>query len=242
MEFIPTTTWFFREPSALMTGIKLLKENPTITELAVVGCSTGEQPYSIQALIQSALKRSNITIDSFDKNWMVLETAKKATYTLDHQVLRNIYSKMLIKNLLSPQSIDRYTPFTLPDRIRTVVDFKLHDISHEPLDKQYPLIYCSNMLYYSLSPHNSPQHPKLESILWNLSQSLTENGYLITDQASAQESYPARDWIKKYQDYLKINPYFREVPELCIPKHQFTYYPKKVLFLAELAGVFVKKL
>lgn len=80
-EVVPGTTFFFREPSSLKTVVERLapKFGPQVT-IASVGCSTGEEVYSL--LLEARLNgwESNFNVDGYDYREDRLMVARSGKY------------------------------------------------------------------------------------------------------------------------------------------------------------------
>jgi chemotaxis methyl-accepting protein methylase len=237
---IPSTTWLFRDPSSLMTGVKLVRENRDINKVAVIGCATGEQVYSLQTLFNTAAKRDDITIDGYDTKTSVLETAKKATYHPTWKHLRNKQLRILVEKLFGG-NVGSNTNIIIPEPYRQGITFKYHDIRFDPLPTLYSLIYCSNLLSYFPEGTNPFHQPTLKTILWNISQSLDQQGILITEPPP-QAANIAGHSVSTYLTYMESNPYFRSAPHIVVPIYEFITFPKRERFLAEETKAYIKKI
>jgi chemotaxis methyl-accepting protein methylase len=139
-----------------------------------MGCSTGEEPYSIAILIQRHLKirtkRFKIHIDAADIDTTALEFAKKGIYT------RNRFGNLdpkIIRAFFVPVK-DGYKVCGL---IRRMVNFQHQDIlKFKSLNTIFDLILCRNMLiYFSKKNHFQAYN--------YFSRHLSPGGYLVLGKA-----------------------------------------------------------
>lgn len=79
-----TTTYFFRNRPALALLLQLLDQTPigSTVNLAVAGCSTGAEVYSISYVVRCARPDLTLNISAFDISEEVLQIAEAATYPL----------------------------------------------------------------------------------------------------------------------------------------------------------------
>ncbi|MGG6264830.1 CheR family methyltransferase [Leptolyngbya sp. AN03gr2] len=139
-------TWFFRdrEPFAYLKQW-IQNEWKPITKLRVLSapCSTGEEPYSIAiTLVETGLSTEQFRIDAIDISQIVLEKAKKATYS------KRSFRGNAPANLAYFEKTGEQ--YQLRSHIRNTVQFVRENLV-EPrfvLDRQYDVIFCRNLLIY----------------------------------------------------------------------------------------------
>jgi len=144
-----------------------------------VGCSRGEEAYSIAILIKEIFGKEAETTNTFiiatDIDSEALAYAEKAVYKSEalHEVKKGYLDKYFIK-----ESDDRYI---LKDEIKSMVTFACHDATRcEPpktgIFSDYHLILCRNLLIYFM-PETQ------QKILNSFSASLLSGGYLVLGEA-----------------------------------------------------------
>ncbi len=133
-----------------------------------VGCSHGEEPYSLAILVHEHLGAArhgwDVQIQATDIDDLVLAQAKSGEYDW-HQVAA-----------LEPARRERY--FVHEDRwrlvpeIRRMVRFHRRDILMDPPEEQYDFILCRNLLIYF-------DRPGQEAVLERFARCLRPGGYLV---------------------------------------------------------------
>jgi chemotaxis protein methyltransferase CheR len=143
-----------------------------------VGCATGEEPYSVAAVLQEFLSDVSdwqITILGTDINQRAIDAARQATY------------RQWSFRHTPPGFITRYfTPldessFQLIEPIRKMVTLRQHNIMNGAPLFGVDIIFCRNMLMYFSK--NAAQ--KAEQTLYH---SLAPGGWLLLGQAEALHS------------------------------------------------------
>ena len=127
-----------------------------------VGCSTGQEVYSVLILLNELNLLNRARIVGTDLNTDVLDTAKKGVYRFreidefienynsvmmnnnDNDIYKNVpYSKYI--NISRRKNLIKIKPFLL-----NKVEFVKHDIIQDGniFDKKFDLIFCRNVLIY----------------------------------------------------------------------------------------------
>lgn len=142
--------------------------------LASVGCSTGEEPYSLATTLHEFLPdfdRWDITIIGLDINAQALEQARRAVYRL--WSFRNTNETFLRRYF--NQHRDQYE---LRADIRQMVTFMRGNIINPPQLPRFDVIFCRNILLY----FTAEQVRQAEENLWRC---LNNDGWLILGSAEA---------------------------------------------------------
>lgn len=169
-------TGFFRDGEAFESLdkevlAKIVESNKTDKEIRlwVVGCSTGQEVYSIAILLKEQLyrfkKEIRIKIFATDIDQRAIDKASKGVYSapITEEIPANLLSKYFI------QMDDKYT---VKKELREMVIFAKHDISRDPPFNNIDLASCRNLLIYI--------EPALqEKILSFIHFSLNEDGCLF---------------------------------------------------------------
>ncbi|MYL27196.1 MULTISPECIES: chemotaxis protein CheB [Halomonadaceae] len=153
-ELLIGVTGFFRDPSVWEymgnTVLPQLLENDRANgklRAWVVGCSTGEEAYSLAMLFHEALARQGnghrigIQIFASDLSPEAIATARRGEYPLS------------ISEEVSSQRLARYftahdTHYQIKPSIRDMVMFAQHDVVLDPPFTRLDLIVCRNLLIY----------------------------------------------------------------------------------------------
>jgi chemotaxis methyl-accepting protein methylase len=238
---IPSTSWLFRDESTLKTGVELVQNNKAISKVAVVGCATGEQVYSLQTLFHNNAQRTDIEIDGYDAKISVLDKAREAEYHPAWKHFRTRERREMLEKFFGVKYTGENSTVFIPEKYQQGITFNYHDIRVGPLPTIYDLIFCSNLLSY-FAVGTDPRHqPTLTTILYNLSQSLDEQGVLLTEPPPEAARIPGSA-VNTYLKTMDINPYFRSAPQLVVPIYEFIEFPRRERFLAEETRAYVKKI
>jgi len=119
----------------------------TAIRIWVVGCSTGEEAYSIGILLQehmSKLERTfKVQIFATDIDSRTIEQARKGVYTAG------------ISDDIPPERLERFfihnpelNTYSIQKNIRDMVIFSEHDVIKDPPFSKLDLISCRNLLIY----------------------------------------------------------------------------------------------
>jgi len=109
-----------------------------------IGCSYGQEPYSIAITIKEnhpyLFPHTRILATDISKD--VIERAKKGIYT-DFEVNRGVPD--YIKNKYFTKIDNEYK---LDEKIKSIVEFKIHNLIHDPYPYGFDIILCRNVLIY----------------------------------------------------------------------------------------------
>ena len=155
-EFLVGVTNFFRDLpawNALDDGIieKLFADGDQNEPVKVwsVGCSTGEEAYSIAILMDDFRQRSGTRRDfrvfATDVNEHAIRSAREGIYPIS--LIDEIPDRFRTADYVSVQS----GTFSIPDPIRHRVLFSKHNVLEDPPYINTDLVICRNLLIY-LSP------------------------------------------------------------------------------------------
>ena len=136
------------------------------------GCSSGEEPYTIGALLREQLKnvdRYDIRILATDLSMRVLQKAKEATYPADafNEMPPQLLQKYFTPTNSSPRA------YRVNDNVRKLVTFaRLNLLESWPMKGPFDVIFCRNvMIYFDL-----PTRDRLVNRYYDL---LAPGGYLF---------------------------------------------------------------
>ncbi|MBI4438920.1 hypothetical protein HY640_03240 [Candidatus Woesearchaeota archaeon] len=196
----------------------LLQFHPNQPKAASVGCSTGEEAYS---LILSGWK-PGLTVVGYDTNQERLATARTGEYKIyqdkfyrradipDKEIFKSSLARLCSVGgdfTVNDVEEDRYV-VTIGKQAKSRARFLEHDILSGPLPEKYQMIFIMNLLmYFSEQGANTA--------LWNLWESLEPNGLVVPSYG--------------YEQRAQLNPQsfgFIELPirpEPTIPSQETTY-------------------
>lgn len=151
-DILINVTRFFRDPEtfeALKTSLlpKLFKNRSPHEPLRiwVVGCSTGEEAYSIAIILaelaEATGNRLPVQVFATDLNGACIDKARAGVYPLS------------IAHDISPQRLEKFFAevdgrYRVNKRIRDMCVFARHNVLTDPPFSQMDLISCRNMLIY----------------------------------------------------------------------------------------------
>ena len=180
-------TRFYRNPESLSLVSKYLEQRlsntgakNTALNIWSVGCSSGEEPYTLAILCQEAITKSHRQISygitATDISLPVLEKARKGIYN----------ERRLLD--LKPSLIDQYfetvddSTYMVKNQVKKKVCFSMAnmiEIEKNPL-RNMDIIYCQNVLIYF-------RKDRKYIILNNLVERLAPGGLLIIGQGEATD-------------------------------------------------------
>ena len=167
-------TYFFREPLHFSLLLDLLPAiNQSVIRICSAATSSGCEAYSIAMLLnmynRTAEKPVYYQIDAFDINPDVIETACRGVFS--QNALRDDGSCFNYITDLYLRQKD-YKIF-VEQELRNNINFFVHNLLNELRYDYYDVIFFRNAFIYILPDYR-------ERVLTNLSNSLKENGFLIT--------------------------------------------------------------
>lgn len=176
-------TYFFRDPAQIEFIKKDIVKRVNKKHKVVVwslGCSSGEEPYTVAILCDELGISDKVKIYGFDINTEVLEKAKNGVYSdWSFRGVENHYINNYFKKLES-------NSFKLDEKITQKVDFHNFNIKKDLFNLDFfkniekpDIVLCRNILMYF-------EEKEFISISNQIAQLLNHNGYVIT---SAQETY-----------------------------------------------------
>ncbi len=140
-------TSFFRDADAFeKLKIELaqrFKNKEDIIRIWVVGCSTGEEAYSIAMLIDELFEGQceNVNIFATDLDEDAISIARAGTYSASS--VENL-SNLRIQTYFNQEK----ETYQVKKRIRNMVVFSVHDVTRDPPFSKIDLVLCRNLLIY----------------------------------------------------------------------------------------------
>lgn len=146
MDFITiNVTEFFRNPDLFDELTKKIKTEilPNNKALKVwsAACSNGSEPYSLAMILDSLEPSGKCKITATDLDNTILNRAKAGEY--QESEIRNIKSEYIKKYFIKQN--DKYI---INSKIRSMVNFKKHDLILDDYDKGFDIIVCRNVVIY----------------------------------------------------------------------------------------------
>lgn len=173
---------FFRNPSTfskLTTDIfpylmfKSANEGRPVLDIWSVGCSSGEEPYTLAILMldtfSEELEKTAVSIQATDIDERILEIAREAAY--EPERLKDV--PPLLKERYFETCNGRFRPVR---QVREMVRFRQCDLLHENSFIVSDLILCRNVLIYL-------ERVEQERILHLFADALRPGGVLVLGKA-----------------------------------------------------------
>ena len=240
-EFLIGVTKFFRDNASFEVIEKRVipeivkksfKERQNIKAWSV-GCSSGEEAYSVAILFEEAMERLEMPVPykvfATDIDGQAIDAGSKGVYKKD--IISDIP-----KAILEKYFINKKEAFQIIPEIRKNIIFSKHNILQNPPFNKMDLISCRNMLIYL---NNKAQ----KKTLANLRFALKRHGFLFLGSSeslgSIQRSFEQIDRKAKiYKNIDTSSRVFRNKEEL----EMYTFFPKKTkkgATLKEKFGYFI---
>ena len=195
------TTSFFRNPEVFAginnSIIPYLSSYPHI-RIWCVGCSTGNEPYSLSILLKEAGLLEKSQIYATDINPFVIEAAKNGLFSLSS----------LEDGIINYRKFGGTSNFTnyfhlkkqyikIKDELRNNILFFQHSLLETGLINEFQLILCRNVLIYF--------NPSLQkNVLRYLSMSLSDTGFLILGTSEGMLQNGGYEYFSKYDEKYKF--------------------------------------
>jgi len=142
--FRDPNVWSFVTDSILPKILQTSKENKVI-RIWSVGCSKGEEPYSVAIMLAETLKddlaKYNIRIYATDIDESALKIARNGTYILDQL-------SELPDHIKEKYFIHHGDLFTISNEIKRMLIFSRHNLVSDPPISNIDLLLCRNVLIY----------------------------------------------------------------------------------------------
>ena len=161
----------------IFTG-DLLEAKSRPFNVAVAGCSTGQEVWSY-ALLCASNQFSDFKVDGYDLYEERLKVGRKGVYPAiwNYQQLF-VEDKRIAPGLISVVQGTDTREMRFADSVRARVGFRQHDFSISPFPVPYDLIIATNVLYQK-------QEGGKKNALLNLLRSLKQGGILVHNDSDA---------------------------------------------------------
>ncbi len=137
---------FFRTPekfSKLETDVipDLLKRSPKLN-IWSAGCSIGAEPYSLSIIMKEMTPNVRHRILASDLDIEILAKAKRGVYTENE--LKSIKPERKKKYF----DVVEGSKYAVKQEIKSVIEFKRHNLLKDPFETGFDLILCRNVVIY----------------------------------------------------------------------------------------------
>lgn len=134
-----------------------------------LGCSSGEEPYSLALILAEHFAREMekipVIIDATDVDTAILQRAEKAVYSHDRLLETPL-------NYIQKYFNEDGLQYSLSTSIRDMVNFRQEEMFNNLIYHGCDLLLCRNVLIYFTREQQ-------EKILINIAQALGRDGYLV---------------------------------------------------------------
>lgn len=204
-EFLIGVTNFFRdkrvweimEDDIIPQLIETKKEN-TVLKIWDVGCSTGEEPYSLAMMLYQEMERQQkfleVKIFATDISQDHLEVGSNGIYP--ESIVANIKTEFLQKFF-----VKKNDGYQVTDKIRRMIIFSRHNVIKNPPFSKMDMVVCRNLLIYFQS---SIQKKTLDVLHYAIKQ----NGFLLLGSSENIQSHSEHfeEISRKWKIFRNINP------------------------------------
>lgn len=147
------------------------------------GCATGEEAYSLSAMLSIMLPKNCWEVLASDLDAQALATAKAGLYR--EKSLKNLSTRQ-IAMIFNKVEEDL---FSVKERVREKISFLKHDLLQDDYPRNMDIILCRNVLIYF-------KESTKKAVLSRLSRALNPNGLLFvgsSEQIINPEDYGLRN-------------------------------------------------
>lgn len=226
---VESTTSFFREPSALLTITDNLVPlfGPDVA-IASVGCSSGEEVYSLLSVGMQRGALERMRVDGYDYKVDRIQRGLVGIYGAEFYYYKG-YMGELVEQLIEKGALpEESSDFEMPQALKRRATFNLWDITQGPLPQQYPIALCANMLYHYVNP-NWGRTP-LITVLDNLANSLTPGGFLVCEGKNGYKG----PFSGEYEQAFESHKAFQEREDLALPDTPSSGVPTRARVLQQV--------
>lgn len=188
---------FFRNPDKFDIVEKevlpmLLKKSPKLN-IWSAGCSIGAEPYTLAIILKEMTPNVRHRILASDLDVDILAKAKKGVYT-DSE----------IKAMRPDRKVKYFTQmpdgrFAIKPEIKSMIEFKQHNLLKDPFEKGFNLIVNRNVVIYFTESAK-------EQLYTNFFNSLVPGGILFVGATEAILNY-------RKMGYTNFKPFFYKKPD-----------------------------
>ncbi|EID99655.1 CheR family methyltransferase [Leptospira licerasiae] len=161
-------------------------------------CSTGQEPYSVAISIHEKYPQlfKNISITATDIAKDTIEKAKSGIYSA-FEIGRGLSEAHLAK-YFDPVSKGLYV---VNEEVRSVIEFKQHNLIYDPYPSNCDLILCRNVSYYF-------DQQERRSLFNKIEKALNQDSFLILGSAESISEYSKNFIIREFGlcRFYELNP------------------------------------
>jgi two-component system, chemotaxis family, CheB/CheR fusion protein len=204
-QFLINVTYFFRDKQAydalrniVIPDITKGKETSNTLKIWSIGCSSGEEPYSLAILLHEYLTKKKmldvqVKIFATDIDRDALEKASRGVY--HKNALREMPPLVIARYFTEEGENYRVNP-----EIRKMIVFSYHDILKDPPFSRMDLVSCRNMLIYINAEAQ-------KEILRKIHFAVNIDGYLFLGPSEhlGQTSAYMQEVDKKWKIYRNVS-------------------------------------
>jgi chemotaxis protein methyltransferase CheR len=158
-----------------------------VVHLASVGCSTGQEVYSI--LLRHWKQKKRLLVHGYDSNPGFVEEARRGQYklstgcgTIDDLRELDLETQNEAFVVLSQHPNPGTTTVNLTEEAKKNVEFYVYDITRQPLPRKYDVTFLLNVLKHYTEKGR-------DKILANLYQSMDKDGWLVCEKSEKSDLY-----------------------------------------------------
>lgn len=175
-ELLVNLTEFFRNASLwqfLRTELLPSLIGERVIKVWHAGCSTGEEAYSMAIVLKQLGLLSRAELLATDLSFKALEIAKKGVYShLLWPACKRSFNKYDDKGKIERYFYKEEKSFEVMEPMNSKVQFERHNLVQEPINRQFKLIFCRNVMIYF-------DQGLKQKVLEEFYNALEEDGYLI---------------------------------------------------------------
>lgn len=171
-------TEFFRNTEIFMELEKILKEYSRLNshiKIWSAACSIGCEPYSLAMILNEINPKINAKILATDIDNNILRKAKEGKYLPSE--MKNVNEDLKKKYF---QNING--KFLIDTKLKSMINFKKHDLILDTYEKDFDLIVCRNVVIYFKKEIK-------DEIFQKFSQSLKKGGMLFVGATESIYNY-----------------------------------------------------
>ena len=179
LDFITiNVTEFFRNPELfkeLEKNMKIYLENTDKLKIWSAACSICCEPYSVAMILNDINSKGKNNIVATDIDNTILERAKKGEYSeTDLKNVNDTYKRKYFNEVNGKYIVD--------NKLKSIVNFKKHDLILDNYEKDFDLIICRNVIIYF-------KNEVKKDIFKKFSDSLKKGGLLFVGATESIYNY-----------------------------------------------------
>jgi two-component system, chemotaxis family, CheB/CheR fusion protein len=204
-EFLIGVTKFFRDSEVwdilretVIPELIQVKEEEEVLKIWDVGCSTGEEAYSLAMFLNEEIEKQNkkieVKIFATDISQKHLDIGSQGVYS--ESIVADVAPHLLQKYFIS-----KTDGYQVVEKIRRMVIFSKHNIIKNPPFSNMDMVMCRNLLIYFQA---SIQKKALNVLHYGL----RENGVLVLGTSESVQTHREyfQDISRKWKIYRNVNP------------------------------------